>query len=338
MRSSWRTILVAVFGLGLSTCASIQRIGPVGGPGGDAFDDSELPGIQKDTRLAELTLGPTVCATPNPLARVIRYIQNQYSDPSGNTFLGDKHGTSESCSPDLFHFEFSKQLDPGEFVVGLSGTEGAYIDSITLITNRRTIGSVGGTGGHPFFLLAPPGFKVRMFFGRSAKVLDAIGIIAEEEPALKGFVGPPDYHLGASGGWDGNPFEDPAPNTRNTRVTRITTTSSCYVHSVELGYSDGTPATKHGGGGVLCPGFGGYIVAPQTTTLGADEFIVGVRGRAGKYVDRIEFVTNKRTIGPFGGQGGEPFSLVAADGYEVRRLFGRSGSVLDAIGIVAEKR
>jgi len=49
-------------------------------------------------------------------------------------------------------------------------------------------------------------------------------------------------------------------------------------------------------------------------------------------------VTNKRTIGPFREDGGHPFTLMAADGYQVKKLFGLSGTVLDAVAIIAERQ
>ncbi|MCY1272143.1 Jacalin-like lectin domain protein [compost metagenome] len=82
----------------------------------------------------------------------------------------------------------------------------------------------------------------------------------------------------------------------------------------------------------------GYVVQPQDLALDADEYIVGIQGNSGKYIGSITFFTNKRKFGPFGGDGGYPFSLMAPSGYQVRGLFGRSGDFMDAVGILAEKK
>lgn len=327
----------ALCSLILAACNGVVRLGPVGGPGGNDFEDGKQgPTIAPHTRLSGIAINPSSCPVLDPPARVIRHIQNQYTDPAGRRFLGEKHGSDETTC--FYVPGLPRPLEQGEFVTGIYGRAGSFIDSISIMTTKSTIGPIGGSGGDPFFLQAPAGYKIRKFFGRSAAVLDAIGIIAEEEPALKNYVGPPWYRLGAAGGWDGAAFEDP-PVGFGIRVSKIVVAQSCVVNFVQFEYSNGQRPVRHGGYGLTseCP-TGGYIIAPQTFTLASDEFIKGIRGNAGKVIDQIEFVTNKRTIGPFGEAGGHPFNLMAADGYQVRRLFGRSGAVLDAVGIVAERR
>jgi hypothetical protein len=167
-------------------------------------------------------------------------------------------------------------------------------------------------------------------------VLDAVGVHAEEESTLPkaGFAR---YKLGAVGGWDGTPFEDPPVNPA-VRVTKIRVTAGCYVYRIKFEYSGGVGTTDHGGSGpALCPGTGGYIVQEQSFDLAQDEFIRGINGRSARYIDQLEFVTNKRTIGPFGGDGGEPFYLIGPADFRVKRLFGRAGAYIDGIGIIVEK-
>jgi hypothetical protein len=63
--------------------------------------------------------------------------------------------------------------------------------------------------------------------------------------------------------------------------------------------------------------------------LAIDEFLIGVQGRAGAYVDEIELATNKR---------GHPFSLLLPrdSSLKIRGFFGRSGGTLDPIGVIVE--
>ncbi|SFN27158.1 jacalin-like lectin [Nitrosomonas communis] len=146
------------------------------------------------------------------------------------------------------------------------------------------------------------------------------------------------YKLGAVGGWGGTAFEDPLVSA-SVRVTKIRVTAGCYVYRVKFEYSSGAKQTDHGGSGPsLCPlSWVGPIAEEQSFDLDQDEFIRGINGRSGRYIDQLEFVTNKRTIGPFGGDGGEPFYMIAPPDFKVKRLFGRSGAFIDGLGIIVEK-
>lgn len=72
--------------------------------------------------------------------------------------------------------------------------------------------------------------------------------------------------------------------------------------------------------------------------LGAGEFLVSTNGVVNnsqrvQAVASLTFVTNLRRLGPFGkGAAGTDFSLPVKSG-KIGGLFGRAGSVLDAIGI-----
>lgn len=107
---------------------------------------------------------------------------------------------------------------------------------------------------------------------------------------------------------------------------------------IHIEYDAGPPVT-HGGQGVgTCLGTPLPTSTKTQATLAPGEFIHSVLGRAGRYVDGITFVTNQRSIGPSGSSSnGEPFELRAPNGYQIRRLFGRAGAFVDAIGIVVEK-
>ena len=67
--------------------------------------------------------------------------------------------------------------------------------------------------------------------------------------------------------------------------------------------------------------------------LDEDEYLVGISGRYGDFIDQIQFHTNKRVSPVYGGSGGDVFSLYAAEGEEVAGFFGRAGWFIDAIGI-----
>ncbi len=345
-----RTTAWGLFSLVLSACSpGPQHLGPIGGPGGNDFDEyKDGPVVPSGTELAAIDAPAScnICGLPKP-SGIEHYVQSKYITSTGNQYLGAKHGGgADGCGypGEPFCIRGSPQtLGNGEFLTGIYGRAGEFVDRLFLITSRSDYSSFDQieqaaeqiqSGGNPFFLLAPPGYKIREWFGRSGAAVDAIGIIVEPEASLPK-TGYQQYKLGAVGGWGGEAFADQqvAPQAS---VSKIKVTDGCYVYRVKFEYSDGGQ-TDHGGPGpLLCPGIGGVIVTEKEFVLASDEFIQGIQGRSGRYIDSMSFTTNKRVIGPLGGDGGETFSLTAPPGYKVKRLFGRSGAFLDAVGIVVE--
>jgi len=71
--------------------------------------------------------------------------------------------------------------------------------------------------------------------------------------------------------------------------------------------------------------------------LDPDEFIVRIAGRHGKYVDRLQITTNKRTHDAWGGGGGEHFDIDvrgSSVGEQIHGFQTRSGQFLDQIGFI----
>jgi hypothetical protein len=155
---------------------------------------------------------------------------------------------------------------------------------------------------------------------------------------------PPPTRVGAAGGFNGNGFDDNDSGTSNPG-------DRMYF----IGY--------HRGGGLLLPHpypvsflqyaldtlFGGvaspvrgqtigYHSQPVAYALRDKDRIVGICGQAGEFVDYLSIQVNHfdQNDCTRRGFGGNPFYLPAPPGYAVRGFFGRSGSVVDAIGIIAE--
>ncbi len=136
-----------------------QKSGPVGGKGGQAFDDYVIPA---GSRISEIRIN---CGD------FIDAIQIVYTDPKGRKVAMDKVGGSGG-DPAVF------SLAEDEVITGISGRHGWYIDSMTIHTNKRVSRSFGGHYGHePYELMAPAGQCVTGFSGRSQHYIDAIGII-----------------------------------------------------------------------------------------------------------------------------------------------------------------
>ncbi|MEL7244936.1 MAG: jacalin-like lectin [Cyanobacteria bacterium J06573_2] len=66
----------------------------------------------------------------------------------------------------------------------------------------------------------------------------------------------------------------------------------------------------------------------------ADENLIRIEGRAGRYIDQLKFVTQKGSYGPYGGDGGNAFQLSPEIG-AIMGFRGRGAGGLDAIGILS---
>lgn len=83
-------------------------------------------------------------------------------------------------------------LEEDEYVTGISGRVGWYVDSLRIHTNQRVSETFGGGGGdHEYVYFAPEGSEVAGLFGRTEVHLEALGILTrgrssvETKPAAK---------------------------------------------------------------------------------------------------------------------------------------------------------
>ncbi|KAG0684095.1 hypothetical protein C6P40_003495 [Pichia californica] len=67
--------------------------------------------------------------------------------------------------------------------------------------------------------------------------------------------------------------------------------------------------------------------------LDKDEFVIGVSFRSGAWVDSVQFNTNKRISGNFGGNGGSLHNVPLPTGSKLLGFYGSLGSWIDQIGI-----
>lgn len=135
--------------------------------------------------------------------------------------------------------------------------------------------------------------------------------------------------VGPWGGNGGNNWDDGS----NKGVREIIVIYGDCIDSIRVVYvKNGKPASseKHGGGG-------GSKTAEIKLQF-PDEYLTGVSGyyspmwRGGSPVIRsLMFRSNRRTFGPFGVEGGTPFSL-PMEGGQIVGFKGKCGSYVDAIG------
>jgi Jacalin-like lectin domain len=158
---SMAILATAVFwGTGLPLWAQqLQSTEIAGGSHGRPFSDMQPPG---PVRVMEVRIYS---------GDVVDSVQMVYALPNGGTTAGPRNGGSGGR---LSVFN----LGPDEFITGISGRCGDYIDSLRIHTNRRTSPTYGGRGGNRDFRISiPPGTEAVGFAGQSGEYLDALGLL-----------------------------------------------------------------------------------------------------------------------------------------------------------------
>ncbi|MBZ5497514.1 MAG: hypothetical protein LAP85_14020 [Acidobacteriia bacterium] len=129
-----------------------------GGRGGNPFSDQEAP---EGARIAEVRVrgGDQIDA-----------VQLIYLTLDGRLVEGPRHGGSGG-NERIF------RLDRDEYIIGIAGRCGDNVDSLRIITNKRTSEVFGGRGvSRDYRIDVPAGNQALGFAGRSGEYLDAIGL------------------------------------------------------------------------------------------------------------------------------------------------------------------
>jgi hypothetical protein len=300
------TMLLLVASIGPSLSGFAQQPVPtrvLGGQGGIQFSDMEFP---PGGRVLEVHV---FCG------EFVDAVQLLYILPDGQTLLGPRHGGSGGQ-------ERVFRLDSDEYIVGLSGRYGAYIDSLQLRTNKRTSPIFGGAGGSRSYRIdVTQGHQAVGLVGRAGEYLDAVGLTSI--PIMIRQI----EQTKIVGGEGGNPFAD-RDVPQGARISEVRVRSGNNIDSIQAVYTlpDGSllEGPLHGGRG----GSNGVF------RLDPDEYITGFSGRSGLYIDSLIIQTNKRRSQVFGGSGGSRvFSIAVPAGNRAIGFAGRSGDYLDSIGL-----
>ena len=306
------SIFAVVCGSGRAAAQQVPATEVAGGNGGTPFLDS-VP--EQGARVIEVQVrsGDHVDSA-----------QLVYMLGDGRTESGPQHGGSGG-SLNVFH------LDADEYLIGISGRSGSYIDSIRFETNKRTSPTFGGSGGNRDFRIeVPVNTQVSGLTGRSGQYLDAVGLtfIPIRRKFFSSLGGEPlPGQTPLAGGSGGADFIDDNIS-EGARIIEVRIEAGDFIDAVQMIYSfpEGRPteAVRHGGRGGRVTSF----------RLERGEYIVGLSGRCGKYVDSLRIHTNMRTSQLFGGSGGErEFHVDVPDGNQALGFMGRSGEYIDAIGL-----
>jgi len=306
-RSRYCMLVLAVLIAGIIQCGFAQQPGltsTIGGGGGNMpFTDETIP---NGSRVSEVHIfsGDFVDA-----------VQMQYILPNGSKAMGPRHGGSGG-GQNIF------RLDSDEYIVGLSIKYGDYIDSLQVQTNKRTSSTFGGFGGsNSYKVQVPAGNQAIGFTGRAGEFLDSIGLVYI--PLTLRIAGQTEI----AGGNGGNAFSDRSiPG--EARISEVRVRCGNSIDSIQAIYTlrDGRTfeGPAHGGGG-------GNL---NVFRLNQGEYIVGISGRYGIYLDSLTIQTNQRTSQVFGGGGGNRnFAITVPQGNMAVSFAGRSGENLDSISL-----
>lgn len=206
-------------------------------------------------------------------------------------------------------------LQAGEFIQEVNGGSGSLVDRISFKLNSgRVIGPFGGPGGNPFNYTIP-GPTFVGWWGTAGWYLHRIG-----------FMSPP---LGNNAN---DPlFVDYPQNFERISRIRVCTSTVTWqgasfpvVGSIQLTTPSGL-LPKRGGRD-------GRDTSCVDTDLAQGEFVTEIFGGAGSLVDRIGFRMNTgRVVGPWGGGGGDTFTIQNPN---VNRFLGFTGRAWNVIGLI----
>jgi hypothetical protein len=138
--------------------AQISQTSLAGGRGGSEFADRDIPS------------GASIVEVNVWAGERIDAVQMVYMLPDGRSQEGARHGGTGGNAVTF-------RLDPDEYITGISGRSGEMVDSLRIITNKRTSQVFGGRGGDRDFRIdIPRGNLAVGFAGRSGNLIDAIGL------------------------------------------------------------------------------------------------------------------------------------------------------------------
>lgn len=275
-----------------------------GGGGGSSFADTGFP---SGGRVAEVSVWS---------GDVVDSVQIAYELPDGRTVASARHG-GPGGQPNTF------RLDSDEYITGISGRYGNYIDSLTIYTNKRTSPAYGGRGGERDFRVnAPSRSQAVGFIGRSGEYLDAIGLMCIPINLLQA------DQTQIFGGRGGSAFSD-QNIPQGARISEVRVQAGGMIDGIQAVYTLQNGRQQEG------QFHGGRGGRGNVFRLDSDEYIVAISGRYGENVDSLTIRTNKRTSPTYGGRGGDrDYSVQVPSGSMAIGFIGRSGQRLDAIGLV----
>jgi hypothetical protein len=273
-----------------------------GGGGGTPFTD-------------DIVSGSSVAEFHIYAGNYVDAIQMLYILPDGRKTLGIRHG-GPGGQQNIF------RLESGEYIIGLSLKYGDYIDSLEIRTNKRTSSKYGSTGGKKSSRIdVPSGNQAVGLTGRAGKYLDSIGLVYIPVPiTISG-------QTAIAGGKGGSAFSD-RNIPEGAIISEVRVRAGNFIDSIQAIYTLKDGRTFEG------PVHGGQGGKLSVFRLNPDEYITGLSGRFGEYIDSMTIQSNQRSSQAFGGSGGRRnYSISVPQGNMAVSLAGRSAEYLDSISL-----
>jgi hypothetical protein len=236
-------------------------------------------------------------------------------------------------------------FDPDEYIVALNGTAGLYLDSLSIVTNKRTL-TYGSGGDTPFSFAAPAGHEIVGLYGRAGGLFDNTGAIERVRSSVPFTTEPPTgterplVKLSPIVGYNHEPaipYQDTVPDDAQVIAFGVrrgeTLPPGETLRQLQFWY-------RRSDGSIYTVGPRGFSSVGSMVRINfdADEYITAFVGKAGEFLDSLSIVTNKRTYGPWGGPGGDRYTIATPAGYEIVGMFGRHSLGLDNTGFFARQR
>jgi hypothetical protein len=144
--------------------------GQSGGQGGNAFQD-RAP--DANTEVAQIRIWG---------GNFIDAVELSYRNRDRTTQIdGPKHGGPGGTLSEPLGVQI--ELQPGEFIVQISGRSGNFVDSMQIQTNFQLLNRCGGQGGaNDYVFQAQQGEEIVGFVGKGGNFVDAIGVLIRPRP------------------------------------------------------------------------------------------------------------------------------------------------------------
>ncbi|KAK1267533.1 hypothetical protein QJS04_geneDACA019372 [Acorus gramineus] len=295
------------------------KVGPLGGTGGDAFDHKEATGVREII----VVYGAAIDSI------TLKY---DYNGTSRTNKIGGNGGT---ITKKVIVLDY-----PDEFLTGIDGYYKTHrkplvIVSLTFYSNKSKYGPFGRQEG-TFFSIPTLGAEIIGFFGRSGRLVDAIGVYLRTDPNV-----PPctrqDYaiqHLacgedkevpctalnalpckvGLFGSPGGRQWDDGVCSGIKQIIIKR---GNFEIHSIQIEY-------EKNGNSIWSPvhgGSGGEVTnrikldIPNEWVTCITGFYGEITGHGGfEVIKSLTFYTNKGKYGPLGKEIGKFFTTAGAPG------------------------
>lgn len=228
-------------------------------------------------------------------------------------------------------------LNPGEYITGFAGSYGDVINTLVIYTNQRCSAQYGSVeGGARYYLTLPANLTLAGMLGAQTGgnvEMCSLGITAQEQSPVAVPTSCPAVRMGPGGDAGGGPWLESLPYGAQFQTIRVWATGSDVC---------GFQVLMQSGGNTL-PNpqvYGSQSGTESSLNFQANEYITSVTGTCAGTgdgnVNTLTITTTNLQVMKCGSNAGPfVFNFSAPPGGQILGFFGRAGSKIDAIGVIA---